>query len=301
MLIFWAGRLTIVTNYATINVMKIELPAINSAQNITGLSRNEAAFLSLLAEKEQAIFRFSDALEFWQDAPATRSALSRLQQGSWLKRIERGLYMVVPLDAGPGRMWSENSLVIASYLLNRGAIAYWSALHYWNLTEQLPRTVFIQSPLRKSKRELTVAGIRYQFMTIRPQRFFGLVKQPINGHILQLTDREKTLIDAADRPDLTGGIRQLVGTLQEHWRELDWQKVDDYLVQFDSGAVVKRLGYLVDVLALPIPDRNLRLQQWQEHLTAGIALLEPGSQQTGPTLRRWRVRDNGNLALQSMR
>jgi predicted transcriptional regulator of viral defense system len=281
--------------------MKNQIYTINSAQNITGLSKNEAAFLSLLAEKEQAIFRFSDALEFWQDAPATRSALSRLQQGNWLKRIERGLYMVVPLDAGPGRMWSENSLVIASYLLQRGAIAYWSALYYWNLTEQLPRTVFLQSPQRKAKRELTVAGIRYQFITIRPQRFFGLVKQPINRHILQLTDREKTLIDAADRPDLTGGIRQLVKTLQEHWRELDWQKVDDYLVQFDSGAVVKRLGYLVDVLALPIPDRNLRLQQWKEHLTAGIALLEPGSPRTGPTLRRWRIRDNGNLALQSMR
>ena len=289
------------THDVIISIMKNQAYTINSAQNITGLSRNEAAFLSFLAEKEQAIFRFSDALEFWQDAPATRSALSRLQQGNWLKRIERGLYMVVPLDAGPGRMWAENSLVIASYLLQRGAIAYWSALHYWNLTEQLPRTVFLQSLQRKAKRELTVAGIRYQFITIQPQRFFGLVKQPINRHILQLTDREKTLIDAADRTDLTGGIRQLVSTLQEHWREFDWQKVDDYLVQFDSGAVVKRLGYLVDVLALPIPDRNLRLQQWKEHLTAGIALLEPGSPRTGPTLRRWRIRDNGNLALQSMR
>lgn len=277
--------------------MIIEKYTINSSQNMAGLSRKEAIFLSLLVEKEQTIFRFGDALEFWQDAPATRSALSRLQRGGWLKRIERGLYMVVPLDAGPGRMWSEDSLVIASYLLQRGAIAYWSAAHYWNLTEQLPRTVFIQSPQRKSKRELTVAGIRYQFITIRPQRFFGLVKQPINRHILQLTDPEKTLIDAADRPDLTGGIRQLVRTLQEHWRELDWHKVDDYLSQFDSGAVVKRLGYLVDVLALPIPDRDLRLQQWQEHLTAGIALLEPGSQQAGPTLRRWRIRDNGNLVL----
>ena len=53
--------------------------------------------------------------------------------------------MVVPLDARPGRMWSENSLVIASYLLHRGAIAYWSASYYWKLTEQLPRTVFLQS------------------------------------------------------------------------------------------------------------------------------------------------------------
>ena len=267
-----------------------------SAQNITGISQNEATFLSLLAEHEQTVFRFGDASAFWQNEPAARSALSRLQRGGWLKRIERGLYMLVPLDAGPNRNWSENALVIASYLLQPGAIGYWSALRYWNLTEQLPRTVFVQSPQRKSKSGMTVAGIRYQFVTVRPQRFFGLMKQPLNRHIIQLTDREKTLIDAADRPDLTGGIRQLAETLQGHWQELDWQRVDAYLVRFDSGAVVKRLGYLIDILSLPIPDRKQRLERWKAHLTTGIVLLEPGSEQTGPILRRWRIRDNIDLA-----
>jgi predicted transcriptional regulator of viral defense system len=275
--------------------MKIDQDEISSTQNIAGLSQREAIFLALLAEEERTIFRFSDALEYWRDAPAARSALSRLQRGGWLKRIERGLYMVIPLDAGPGRMWSENSLVIASYLTQHGAVAYWSALHYWNMTEQLPRTVFVQSPQRKSKAELTVAGVRYQFITVLPQRFFGLVRQPINNHILQLTDREKTLIDAADRTDLAGGIRQLARALQEHWQELDWWRLDGYLVQFGSGAVLKRLGYMIDLLTLPIPDRDQRLERWREHLTTGIVLLEPGSERTGPISRRWRIRDNVNL------
>jgi len=264
-------------------------------QTISGLSQLEAAFLSQLAEQEQTIFRFGEALDFWQDSAAARSALSRMQQGGWVKRIERGLYMLVPLSAGPQRMWTENSLVIASYLLCPGAIAYWSALNYWNLTEQIPRTVFIQSPRRKSKRDMTVLGVHYQFVTIQEQRFFGLAEQVVDQHTITVTDREKTLVDAADRPDLAGGILQLVETLRGHWRELDWQRIDSYLVRFDSGAVIKRLGYLVESLALPIPDGQARLQRWRNQLTTGIAVLEPGSSSTGRILRRWRIRDNANV------
>jgi predicted transcriptional regulator of viral defense system len=79
-----------------------------------------------------------------------------------------------------------------------GAIAYWSALHYWNLTEQIPRTMFIQSPRRKSKRDMTVLGVHYQFVTIQQQRFFGLAEQVIDQHTITVTDREKTLVDAAE-------------------------------------------------------------------------------------------------------
>jgi predicted transcriptional regulator of viral defense system len=281
--------------------MIIEQDNTNSTRNIAGLSQVAASFLSSLAGREQTVFRFREALDFWQDPAAARSALSRLQRNGWLQRIERGLYMLIPLDAGPQRVWTENALVIASHLLQPSAIAYWSALHYWGLTEQIPRTVFVQSPKRKSKREITVAGMPYHFITVQEGRFFGLVQQAIAQHTIQLTDREKTLIDAADRLDLSGGIWQLVETLQRHWSELDWEKLDAYLTRFNSGAVIKRLGYVIEALDLPIPDRADRLAQWQRQLTTGIAQLEPGPLRKGPVLRRWRVRDNVGLVGRSSR
>ena len=36
----------------------------------------------------------------------------------WLARIERGRYLIVPLEAGPDRVWTEDALVIASYLVH---------------------------------------------------------------------------------------------------------------------------------------------------------------------------------------
>jgi predicted transcriptional regulator of viral defense system len=91
----------------------------------------------------------------------------------------------------------------------------------------------------------------------------------------------------------------LAEALRGHWTEFDWPRFDRYLTRFSSGAVVKRVGYLVETLDLPLPDRRERLERWREHLTAGIALLEPGGEPAGPTQRRWRIRDNVGLGVRS--
>ncbi|PKO19703.1 MAG: hypothetical protein CVU38_21515, partial [Chloroflexi bacterium HGW-Chloroflexi-1] len=265
------------------------------AQTITGLSPREAEFLTRLAAENRSIFRYADVADRWPDPATAQRALSRLQRGGWLKRIERGLYMLVPFSAGPDRVWTEDALVIGTRLVEPSAIAYWSALRFWNFTEQVPRTVFVQSPRRKLQPTLTLAGVRYQFVTLRAQRFFGLVQRALGGQLIQVTDREKSVLDAADRSDLCGGILQLAQALRGHWAEVDWLKLDGYLARFASGAVYKRLGYLVEALDLPIPDRAERLAGWQIHLSAGIALLDPGELAGGPVRLRWRVRDNVGL------
>jgi predicted transcriptional regulator of viral defense system len=265
------------------------------AHTITGLSQREAEFLSRLAADGQTVFRSSEVLHFWSDPAIARRTLSRLCRGGWLKRIERGLYVLVPLDAGPERVWAEDALVIAARLVEPSAVAYWSALHYWNFTEQVPRTVFVQSPRRKLQASLTRDGVHYQLVSLQAERFFGITQSQVGGRMIQVTDREKTILDAADRPDLAGGVRQLAQALCRGWTKLDWVRFDQYLARFGSGALYKRLGYLIEVLDLPIPDRRCRLVAWQESLTTGIALLDPSERAAGPVRLRWRVRDNIDL------
>jgi predicted transcriptional regulator of viral defense system len=265
-------------------------------QNITGLSPREAAFLTRLAGENRSIFRYEEVADTWPDSVSAHHALSRLQRGGWLKRIERGLYMVVPLSAGPDRVWTENALLIGTRLIEPSAIAYWSALRFWNFTEQVPHTVFIQSPRRKLPSKMVSDGVQYQVITIGAPRFFGLARRAVDGQVIQVTDRAKSVLDAADRPDLCGGIWQLAQALRGHWAEVEWLDLDDYLLRFASGAVYKRLGYLVETLDLQIPERAARLVAWQAHLTAGIALLDPGEPLGGSVYTRWRVRDNIGLA-----
>jgi len=259
-------------------------------RTIRDLSSQEAEFLSRLAAEGQTIFSAEQAQAFWGHAGYSANVLSRLVRKGWLERLQRGVYMVIPLEAGPERAWSESGPVIAPHLIEPAAVAYWSAMHYWNMTEQVPRIVFVQSTRRK--RPTVVLGMRFQFITVRPTHFFGVAKRSQDGKAVYVTDREKTLLDAADRPDLSGGIAQLASALRTAHFDMDWSRLDDYLARWGKGVVVKRLGYLVETLGLAVPDPEHRLARWQEMLSEGISPLEPSARGVGPVATRWRVRVN---------
>jgi predicted transcriptional regulator of viral defense system len=263
-------------------------------RTIRALGAKEADFLSRLAGAGQGIFSTTQAQDFWGNPDYTTNVLSRLVRKGWLQRLERGLYMVIPLEAGPERTWTESALVIVPHLIQPAAVAYWSALHYWNMTEQVPRTVLVQSTRRKPPVE--VLGMRFRFITVNQAHFFGVVRRTVDGKPVYVTDREKTLLDAAARPDLSGGIIQLAQALQATHSDLNWPQLDDYLAQWGGGVVVKRLGYLVETLPLPIPGRDERLARWQGMISQGISPLEPGVGAGGPVVTRWQIRVNVTVA-----
>lgn len=261
-------------------------------RNIMSLSKQESELLATISAQGKNIFTFSDALEFLGSPDAAMNALGRLVRNRWLFRLENGLYMIIPLEAGPKREWSENALIIASHLVSPGAVAYWSAMRFWNMTEQLPHVQFIQTT--KRKRSVSIQGISYRFITVSEKRFFGNVSKQIEAQTITVTDLEKTLIDAADRPDLSGGIIQLAEAMFAVSDQIDWEKLTGYLEKWGGGAVAKRLGYLLERLALPLPiqKRELIVDKWRSMISKGISSLEPGSPKIGPTLVRWQLQIN---------
>ncbi len=265
------------------------------ARNIAELGPKEAEFLIRMAGEKNGIFTFTDALAFWKIRAYTTKVLHRLVIKGWLERVTRGTYMVIPLEAGLQREWAEEGLAIASYLAKRVAVAYWSALHYWHMTEQMPRVVFVQTPKRTSRRMRNSLGISFRFVTVQEHKFFGIVTSSINGREIQVTNREKTLIDAADRPDLSGGIVQLTEALRSSCSDIDWKRMDDYLEQFRVGAVAKRIGYLVETMNLPIPKLREHLAHWQSMLSAGVSSLEPGAGDSGRIVTKWGLRVNVHI------
>jgi predicted transcriptional regulator of viral defense system len=255
------------------------------------LGPRERHFLASIAGSGKRIFRLEDAIPYWPSRHLARKALSRLESKGWLERLERGLYLVVPLEAGPEGQWSEDPLVIATQMVPYGATAYWTALNYWGMTEQVPRIIYIQTSRRRSQTSVTILGVQYQMVVIVERKLFGITTQMSDGLSFRITDREKTLVDSCDRPDLCGGIFQVAEALRLD-EPLDWEKVDIYLEKFDSGAVYKRLGYLVEALGITVPDRAQKLRQWRNKLTHGIALLEPGAGHEGSINTSWRIREN---------
>ena len=248
-------------------------------------------FLTTMAGTDRRLFRTQEAFAFWSSKDIARHALSRLTEAGWLERIERGLYLIIPLEAGPERNWTEDPKVIASQLAPEGAVGYWTALHHWGMTEQIPRTVFVQIQRRKSRSQVTVLGVRYEFIIITGRKFFGIATRWSDGVEFRITDREKTVLDALDRPDLCGGLPVVASALASS-DGLDWNRLDQYLKRFESGAIYKRLGYLVETLEVPVRDRPRRLVAWKRRLSQGVALLDPRGPKKGPIDSQWRVQAN---------
>jgi predicted transcriptional regulator of viral defense system len=264
-------------------------------KNITQLGQKEAEFLSHVSSNGGQ-FAMEEAMEFWVSREMARKKLHQLEKRGWISRIEKGKYLVIPLEAGADRIWSEEPFLIASALVQPSAIAYWSAVRHWNWTEQIPRILYVQTTSRKNQKQKVVFGVTYQFVAVSPAKYFGHTTEWYKGKPVLITDREKTLIDCADDVERSGAIEELVKAVKAGVSEISWIRLNEYIFRFPNGAVPKRLGYLFETL---IPDLSTEakefLSSWQTKLSAGVINLQPAATKSGKISTRWRVRVNAGI------
>jgi len=211
------------------------------------LSKQEYSLLSELALQQRKFVTPSEAAEILDTTlDNTYRILSRLHKKGWLERIKRGIYLIVPLEGQLG--WAEHEFVYASKLVSPYYISYRTALSYWGLTEQLPRVVFIATT--KRHRNLEFQGTLFQFVAVHPRKFFGYQTVTINGVEIQVADPEKTIIDCLDQEAYSGGIVEISKALLEGRQDLDPEKLSAYALQMGSRALIRRLGYLLDLLEM---------------------------------------------------
>lgn len=261
------------------------------------LGPKEAGFLSLMSSKGRKEFTNEEAAKFWGSSALAKKKLYLLEKKGWVTRLERGKYIVVPLEAGPERQWSEDPEVIAAALVQPAAIAYWSALRHWNWTEQIPHIVYVQTTTRKKQTRSVVMGVQYEFVTVSKRKFYGNTKEWRNGKAVFVTDKEKTLVDCADDVERAGTIEELAKAIKSASTEISWRKLDECVRKFPNGAVKKRLGYLFETLVPSLSgEARSFLAGWQRELSAGVAPLQPSTQSKGRVVTRWHVRVNATLS-----
>lgn len=265
-------------------------------KKVANLGSRENEFLSTLAGNGKNIFTFRETSGFWGSPHNARIAIHRLLKKGWLKQIEKGKYLIVPLEAGRDRQWSEDPYVIAAELVQPAAISYWSAIRHWNWTEQIPRIVYVQTTKRKSNSRPKVLGVQYEFVTVDKRKFFGHVKEWRNGKAILITDKEKTLVDCADDVERAGSIEELSKAVKAAAPEISWRKLNEYVKRFPNRAVMKRLGFLCETLVTNLQEdgQNI-LAQWRRELSSGITPLQPAATKSGKTVTRWRVRVNAEI------
>jgi len=212
--------------------------------------------------------------------------LSRMEEKGFIERIEKGKYLIIPLGSEKGK-YTLHEFVIASYLVEPYAISYWSALHHYGLTEQIPGTVFVQTPARKKKNLMEIFGVNYQIVRVKEDKFFGVRKEWIEENPVSITDKEKTIIDCLDKPHYAGGIIEVAKALKNG--SLDVNQLSAYAIRIGNFAVIRRLGYLCEKMGIPLDLPHPRSKKY--------LLLDPTMPAKGENDPKWRLVINNDTLL----
>lgn len=249
------------------------------------LSEQEAQLLSGLAAAGHTLFTIEEAhAALDASAARVRKLLHQLCRKRWLKRLERGKYLLIPLQAGPEGQWAEHEYLIAASLVQPYYLAYATALHYYGYSERPLNPVIVATTRRK--RPVTVDSLSYRFVALPAHKFFGHAPVALLGSAVQMAEREKALADAFDRPRLVGGVLEAAKGLWFGSQELDWEKLAAYSLCLRNWVAVRRLGFWLELLGLGDEALLARLQVGAGH---SYALLEPGGAGDGPRNARWRL------------
>lgn len=259
----------------------------NDTQNISAhsLGRLESEFLTQVGPL--GIFSMKDAARILGPTQGRhiRPFLDRLTRKGWIGRIKPGLFAVIPLSSGRSRTPQIHEFLIAMELVRPAAIAFFSAMNFHGLTEQLPRLVYVATNHKVARSARDSLGITYRIICLRPKRFFGVRKEWVNERPFVITDPEKTIIDGLALPQYVGGVGTVARALSSSWSKLDEKKLHNYAVSFDTSAVVKRLGFLQEALELGNPGELRR----SADLSAGYPRLDPTLPGEGTHNRNWGI------------
>ncbi len=234
--------------------------------------------LRSLASKGSS-FTVNDAAKVTNlDRESLKKMLFRMEKRGWIERIEKGKYLIIPLDAEKGR-YTLHEFVIGSLLVNPYCIGYWSALNYYGLTEQIPTTVFIQTTSRKKKQKTAIFGVKYIITRLKKEKFFGIRKEWIEDSQINITNIEKTIVDCLDKPEYCGGIIEAAKALKNG--EYDKDRLSKYSNLMGNSGVKRRLGYLSETFSLDIKVPKIDTRNYLH--------LDPTMPHRGPKSSKWRL------------
>jgi predicted transcriptional regulator of viral defense system len=186
-----------------------------------------------------------------------RVVAHRLVKKGWLEPVTRGVFLVVPADRGPEGISDTNPLALGADLAAEYFYSFGTACSFHHLTEQAFTTVYLVC--RQARASVTVRDTRYSFVAVPADRFFGFELGDVLGTKVQMADLERSVLDSIDRPNSAGGIGEVSRIVRHAAKRISWPRLVAHVERWRESALVQRLGYLLDVHAIPV-DVTTRTQ-----------------------------------------
>lgn len=254
---------------------------------ISTIGRND---LARLVGRGRRLIGVNDAARLLNaDHREVTRKLARWAEMGWLRRVRRGLYIPVPVEAENPAAWSEDALYLADAVWTPCYFTGWTAANHWGFTEQVFRTTVVKTTERVRASHQTLLDHDYLVIHVPPETIWGTVALWRYDRRLQMADPARTIIDVLDQPALAGGIRHASELLTSYLDGKDERELVVYGDRLGNNAVFKRLGYLIGALRMNRPALESECRQ---RVSAGLALLDPSGPRGGKAVTAWGLRVN---------
>lgn len=205
-------------------------------------------------------------------------------------RLKRGLYYIIPYEQDASTFMPDWHLLAEH--LTKGTdhyIGYYSAMQIHNLITQpsLKEQIVVAKQIRPST--LKIKDVSFQFIYHNADHFFGSKKIWIDSfHKVLCSDLEKTIIDCLFKPEYAGGLVEIARAIYIAKDKINFDKLFDYTQKFNSQAVIKRLGFLLETLEI---ETGL-LKYLRKSKSDSYILLDTELPKSGKMISRWSIQQN---------
>lgn len=264
---------------------------MRAKSNFKTLGPRAAQLVVELNERREPIFSLADVVNITGlGSSSARNLVANAEARGIVTRLKPGLYNLVPFERGRDTSHVSDPYLIARKLVGDAPyfISHGSALELHRMVTQ-PQLAIIVS-CTKRLRVQHIHGHEFRFVEVKPEDMFGLTEMWITPEErVTVSDPERTVIDGLCHPQYVGGVTEVAKGL---WMKRDTLRVDrliDYALRLDVGAVIRRLGYLLEYYELADPAA---LEPLRAQLTPTYQRLDPLFPNEGRMLARWRIRLN---------
>jgi predicted transcriptional regulator of viral defense system len=255
------------------------------------LGPRAAQLFTELNELRRSTFTLADVRSITGlSASAARNLVHKAQQRGLVTRLKPGLYNLVPFELGRATEHIGSPYLIARELAGTASyfLSHGTAFELHRMVTQPNFTIYASCTRRV--RPQTVGGYDFRFIHITAEQMFGVVKHWIDGeHFVMISDMERTIIDGLRHPAYAGGITEVAKGLWMKRDVLKAERLVNYAQRLGVGAVVRRLGYLLEHYNLV--DTSM-LDSLRGMVTATYQRLDPLLSAEGAFLSRWRLQLN---------
>lgn len=227
------------------------------------------------------------------DPGTAAKKLARWAEDGWVRRVRRGLYIGVPVDAANPAAWSEDALVVAAAVWSPCYFTGWTTARHWALTEQVFHTTVLKTTGRVRASSVRLLDHDYLVSHVGEDALAWGLRTEWRGEArLRFADPARTVVDVLDSPKLGGGIRHGAEILLAYLEDQDPDRLVAYGDQLGNRAVFKRLGYLLEALGCDTPDV---VTACHARVSKGVSALDPDGPDRGRRVMRWNLRVNVDM------